>query len=64
MNFAPFFAFGGSMGFTPAEIKACSWWELRQMITGARNFHAPSDKKAALPSDEEFEEMQRRYGFE
>lgn len=64
MKFSSFYAFGGAMGFTPAQIDACSLWELRQMIAGARHFHNPSEKKGTLPSDEEFDELQRRYGFE
>ena len=50
------------MGFTPAEVAAMSYGEFRAAVAGWNRVHGGGDTSVAPPTDEEHDELIRKYG--
>lgn len=58
-----FYGWGGTLGFTPRDIKEMSLWEFNMTIDGWRQANGAAEEEgASAPSDADFYAAVERYG--
>lgn len=62
IEFGKLYGAGAALGYTPADVDACSFWQFGECVEGWKKANGAADN-VKPPSDLEFEALLERHGL-